>query len=78
MHNRRRICPGLAFAERELWLAISRLLWSYDFYPAPGKPTAIEEYEGSVGKAPLPFELLLIPRHSQVETVMKEEAVDLL
>ncbi|RDB24652.1 hypothetical protein Hypma_008227 [Hypsizygus marmoreus] len=50
----RRICPGLPVAERELWLAISRLLWSFTFHALPEEPISLEEYEGLSGALPCP------------------------
>ncbi|PPQ80417.1 hypothetical protein CVT25_001725 [Psilocybe cyanescens] len=58
----RRICPGLPAAERELWLAISRLLWSFDFRALPDEPISLEEYDGLSGRTPIPFRLCLTPR----------------
>ncbi|CAJ2509330.1 Uu.00g143560.m01.CDS01 [Anthostomella pinea] len=34
----RRICPGMIVAEREIWLAISRMLWAFDLEAAEGHP----------------------------------------
>ena len=51
----RRICPGIYLAERELWLAISRLLWAYDIRSLPDEPISLEEYNGEHGRAPLPY-----------------------
>lgn len=62
LHPRRRICPGLPAAERELWLAISRLLWSFDFRALPDEPISLEEYDGLSGRTPIPFRLCLTPR----------------
>lgn len=42
----RRICQGMHVAERSMFIAISRLLWSFDFRSIPGKkpdPAAISE-----------------------------------
>ncbi|KAJ4472387.1 hypothetical protein C8R41DRAFT_850119 [Lentinula lateritia] len=58
-------------AERELWLAISQLLWSFDFHSLPGEPISLEEYEGLSGRTPLPFRLKLQPRHEFVELALK-------
>jgi len=58
----RRICPGLPAAERELWLALSRLLWAFSFHSLPDEPISLEEYEGLSGRTPLPFRLKLTPR----------------
>ncbi|RDB24674.1 hypothetical protein Hypma_008235 [Hypsizygus marmoreus] len=43
----RRICPGLPVAERELWLAISRLLWSFTFHALPEEPISLEDTRDS-------------------------------
>ena len=61
-----------------MWLAISRLLWCFDIQPAPGRPTAFEEYEALSGRSGLPFELRLIPRHKGVEAVLREEALEIM
>ncbi|PPQ88901.1 hypothetical protein CVT25_009136 [Psilocybe cyanescens] len=66
----RRICPGLPAAERELWLAISRLLWSFDFQALPDEPISLEEYEGLSGRTPIPFRLRLVPRFDGVEDII--------
>ncbi|KAJ7153970.1 hypothetical protein C8R43DRAFT_950208 [Mycena crocata] len=46
----RRIFPDLAVAERELWLAVSWILWSFTVTAIPTKPILLEEYEGRSGK----------------------------
>ncbi|KAF8984303.1 cytochrome P450 [Cyathus striatus] len=70
----RRICPGLPAAERELWLAISRLLWAFSFHSLPEEPISLEEYEGLSGRSPIPFRLKLVPRDDKVKHMM--ETVD--
>jgi hypothetical protein len=55
LHISRRICPGIHVAERELWLAISRLLWAFDIRCLPDEPNSLEEYEGESGRTPLPY-----------------------
>ncbi|KIK50801.1 hypothetical protein GYMLUDRAFT_50988 [Collybiopsis luxurians FD-317 M1] len=69
----RRICPGIHVAERELWLAISQLLWSFNFHALPDEPISLEEYEGLSGRTPLPFRLRLEPRHDQVQLALRED-----
>ncbi|KAH9475128.1 Cytochrome P450 monooxygenase virE [Psilocybe cubensis] len=66
----RRICPGLPAAERELWLAISRLLWSFDFNALPDEPISLEEYDGLSGRTPLPYRLRLTPRFEGVVDII--------
>ncbi|KAF9003881.1 cytochrome P450 [Cyathus striatus] len=70
----RRICPGLPAAERELWLAISRLLWAFSFHSLPEEPISLEEYEGLSGRSPILFRLKLVPRDDKVKYMM--ETVD--
>ncbi|KAJ3842653.1 cytochrome P450 [Lentinula raphanica] len=67
----RRICPGIHVAERELWLAISQLLWSFHFHSLPDEPISLKEYEGLSGRTPLPFRLRLEPRDVRLESVLK-------
>ncbi len=75
----RRICPGIHVAERELWLAISRLLWSYDIGSLPDEPISLEEYEGESGRTPLPYRITLTPRHDGVQALLEaEEEVTLM
>jgi hypothetical protein len=71
--QRRRICPGIHVAERELWLAISRLLWAFDILSLPDEPISLEEYEGKAGRTPKPFRIKLIPRHNRVQALLEEE-----
>jgi hypothetical protein len=69
----RRICPGIYLAERELWLAISRLLWAYDIRSLPDEPISLEEYSGEHGRAPLPYRVTLTPRHDRVQVLLEAE-----
>jgi hypothetical protein len=69
----RRICPGIHVAERELWLAISRLLWAYEIRALPDEPISLEEYEGESGRTPLPYRITLTPRHDRVQTLLEAE-----
>lgn len=70
----RRICPGLHVAERELFLAVSRLLWSFSMYELPGQPICLEEYEGRSGRTPLPYNVRLIPRHDSVISLAEQSS----
>ena len=67
----RRLCPGVAVAERELWLAISRLLWAFTMHEVPGEPISLEEYEGKSGRVPVPFSVRLVPRHDRVRSIVE-------
>ncbi|KIJ41518.1 hypothetical protein M422DRAFT_60430 [Sphaerobolus stellatus SS14] len=68
----RRICPGMAVAEREIWLVISRLLWAFNISGVAGEPISLEEYEGNSGRTPLPFRVKLEPRHANLENLMPD------
>jgi cytochrome P450 len=69
----RRICPGIHVAERELWLAISRLLWAFDIQSLADEPISLEEYEGESGRTPLPYRVILTPRHDRVQALLEVE-----
>ncbi|KAI0037219.1 cytochrome P450 [Vararia minispora EC-137] len=69
----RRICPGIHVAERELWLAISRLLWAFEIQSVPGEPISLDEYEGESGRTPLPYRIIMRPRHEHVLTLLDVE-----
>ncbi|KAJ4292525.1 hypothetical protein N0V90_009188 [Kalmusia sp. IMI 367209] len=69
----RRICPGMVVAEREIWLAISRMLWAFDMVEIPGKPIDLKEYDGKSGRSPVPFEVVLRPRFEKVGEVIRRE-----
>ncbi|CCM00858.1 uncharacterized protein FIBRA_02904 [Fibroporia radiculosa] len=66
----RRICPGMIVAEREIWLAISRMLWAFNMVEIPDKPIDLKEYDGLSGRSPVPFHIKLVPRHENVAKVL--------
>ncbi len=61
------------FAERELWLAVSRLLWAFGIRSLPDEPISLKEYEGESGRTPLPYRVMLIPRHDSVQALLEAE-----
>jgi len=67
----RRICPGMIVAEREIWLAISRMLWAFEMKELPEEPIDLKEYDGLSGRSPVPFRITFEPRHTKVEEVLK-------
>ncbi|KAJ8495369.1 hypothetical protein ONZ45_g12903 [Pleurotus djamor] len=69
----RRICPGMEMAERELFLAISRLLWAFNFHEVPGEHISLQEYEGLSGRTPFPYRLMVEPRHKMVHGTLVEK-----
>jgi len=62
----RRICPGLHVAERSLFLAIARLLWTFNIAPAKHPDGTVididpDEVTQSLAARPVPFRFV-IPR----------------
>ena len=79
MWRSRRICPAMHVAERELWLAISRLLWAYDIRSPPDEPISLEGYRGRSSRIPQPYRITLTPRHNRVQVLLEaEEEVTLM
>jgi cytochrome P450 len=75
----RRICPAIHVAERELWLAISRLLWAFDIRSPPDESISLEGYNGQSSRTPQPYRITLTPRHDRVQTLLEaEEEVTLM
>jgi cytochrome P450 len=68
----RRICPGIVVAQREIWLAVTKVLWAFDLAEVPGQPVDLNEYDGASGRSPVPFEIVLKPRFRGVGEVMAE------
>ncbi|KAF2868596.1 cytochrome P450 [Massariosphaeria phaeospora] len=69
----RRVCPGMWVAEREIWLAVSRLLWAFDMVQIEDKPIDLNEYDGLSGRSPVPFEIVLRERFGGVGEVIERE-----
>jgi cytochrome P450 len=68
----RRICPGILVAQREIWLAVTKMLWAFVLEEVPGHPVDLNEYDGASGRSPVPFEIVLKPRFSEVVQVIAE------
>ncbi|TFK35002.1 cytochrome P450 [Crucibulum laeve] len=66
----RRICPGMWVAEREVFLAIARMLWAFRMIEIPGEPIDLKEYDGLSGRSPVPFRIRMVPRHDNVAQVL--------
>ena len=67
----RRICPGIHLAENGLFLAVSNLIWAYEFRPPLGPdgkemPVDISDeafLDGAI-RIPKPYEVRIIPRNA--------------
>ncbi len=57
-------------AEREVFLAIARMLWAFKMDEIPGEAIDLKEYDGLSGRSPVPFRIKITPRHEQVEKVL--------
>lgn len=67
----RRICPGMPVAEKEIYLAVSRILWAFRINNVPGEPISLDEYEGKSGRTPLPYRIKFEPRHEGIQSVLE-------
>ncbi|EFZ04438.2 cytochrome P450 [Metarhizium robertsii] len=68
----RRICPAILVAEREIFLAISRILWSFTMEAAPGHAIDLKDCDGLSGRSPMPFKIRLRVRDDNVARVLKD------
>lgn len=66
----RRICPGMALAEHEIFLAVAGLLWAFNMQQIPDEPVDLTEYDGLSGRSPVPFRIKMMPRHERVAEVL--------
>jgi hypothetical protein len=75
----RRLCSGIHLAERQLWLAVSQLLWAFDIRSLPDEPISVEGYNGESARKTKPFRVTLTPRHDRVQALLEvEEEVSLM
>jgi len=61
----------MIFAEREIWLTISCMLWAFKMMKLPDKLINLKEYDGLSGRSPVPFRIMVFLRHAGVERVLK-------
>lgn len=80
----RRICPGIHLAERNLFLAMSKLLWAFSFAEKrdvqgrviPINVDAVTGYSTGAISCPKPFDCEIKPRsEARQETILKEYAL---
>ncbi|KAL2847563.1 cytochrome P450 [Aspergillus pseudoustus] len=75
----RRLCPGVHFAERNMWRIAAKLLWAYEFSepvdPITGEviPLDVNAYNPGILQAPLPFNVQIKPRSEQHAATIKKE-----
>lgn len=75
----RRLCPGVHFAERNMWRIAAKLLWAYEFSepvdPTTGDviPIDVNAYNPGILQAPLPFNVHIKARSEQHAATIKKE-----
>lgn len=65
----RRICQGMHVAERSLFLAMSRLLWAFDFQEIPGKTPDPSKLSQGILATPEKFDADIKPRMGRGEQI---------
>ncbi|CCO31959.1 Steroid 17-alpha-hydroxylase/17,20 lyase [Rhizoctonia solani AG-1 IB] len=71
----RRICPGIQIAEQDMFLALSRLLWAFDFSPPPRTQIDTDQsaFFGETVRRPKPFQVVITPRSERrVATIERD------
>ncbi|KNZ79110.1 O-methylsterigmatocystin oxidoreductase [Termitomyces sp. J132] len=79
----RRVCPGIPFAERSLWIDIVTMLWTFSIRasdqvdPMTGLPFQYDDsdaaFHGAVTNSPFKFPAVFEPRSSQRVEVARRE-----
>ncbi|KAG8730535.1 hypothetical protein FRC11_006492 [Ceratobasidium sp. 423] len=71
----RRICPGIQMAEQDMFLALSKLLWAFEFSAPPGTNIDTEQsaFFGEAVRRPKPFPLIITPRSDRRVATIKRE-----
>lgn len=75
----RRICQGMHIADRSLFLAISRLLWAFDFTAAVDSVTGevrmpkSDDNTDGLASWPKPFEANIKPRNASKAVMIRRE-----
>jgi len=80
----RRLCLGIPFAERILWIAIATMLWTFNIRkttdPRTGKlfvyGVGDEAFDGNFVNAPIPFPVKFQPRSQRHVSVVRREWED--
>ncbi|KAJ2905584.1 cytochrome P450 oxidoreductase [Zalerion maritima] len=72
----RRLCQGIHIAERSLFLAMSRLLWGFEFSPTAGYAYDIEDLVGSITVQPAKYPAVIKPRSREKAAIMADAARD--
>lgn len=71
----RRSCPGVQLAEQDIFLALSRLLWAFEFSAPPGTMINVEQsaWVGETVRHPKRFPLVITPRSERRAATIERE-----
>jgi cytochrome P450 len=72
----RRICPGADLAANSLFIALAKLLWSFDILPIAGQQYDIFAYTDGFNVRPKKFECIIRVRGEQHQKVLEREEQD--
>jgi cytochrome P450 len=69
----RRLCQGIPFAERNIFLAMACLLWAFDVSSPDPSRIDTEDLRGGLAVTPAPFDCRIVPRSEKRVEVMRRE-----
>lgn len=77
----RRICPGAGLARNSLFIAVAKMLWTFDILPITEKDGSTRKYDTfayteGFNVRPRPFECVIKVRSEKHEAVLKREFVE--
>ncbi|EED18801.1 cytochrome P450, putative [Talaromyces stipitatus ATCC 10500] len=77
----RRICPGAGLARNSLFIAIAKMLWTFDILPVTEKDGSARKYDTfayteGFNVRPKPFECIIKVRSEKHATVLEREFVE--
>lgn len=67
----RRICPGEALSGNTLFIALSKMLWAFDFLPVEGKVYDTLDYTNNINTHPHYFPCQIVPRSQEHKDVLR-------
>jgi hypothetical protein len=72
------VCQGIHIAERSLFLAVTRLLWAFDFkMPKSGNMPDVDDLVRSLTVEPAPFEVRIVARSEKKKTLLQKSWEDM-
>ena len=74
----RRVCPGIQTAEQDMFIALARLLWAFEFSAPSGVEISTDHLTAFVGKhirIPADFPLVIKPRSERRAQTIEREMI---